>query len=127
MSAILMTVRLIVETLPRFSYRFADEKQLHDGIARVLTDHGIEFQREVVATPQERYDFLCIPGIVIEAKIHGAFNPAARQCLRYAENPDVNAVVLATSRFWGAVPVLRKDPRLNGKPFRMVQLKGQSF
>jgi hypothetical protein len=122
-----MALRRIVQELPRFSYRFGDEVELHQGIAKVLTDAGIAFEREVVASKQDRFDFLCTGGVVIEAKVHGALMPAIDQCSRYAALPDVHSVVLATTRFWAGMRPLKADAQLNGKPILVVKLKGMSF
>lgn len=122
-----MLLRTVVELLPRFSYRFSSEMDLHAGMAQVLTSHGVEFERERVAGPKDRFDFYLPPGIVIEAKVKGSFPEALRQVQRYAERDDVQAVVLATSRFWGRTPALRPNAKLGGKPFHMITLRGASF
>ncbi|MEG0884907.1 MAG: hypothetical protein RSH52_27100 [Janthinobacterium sp.] len=120
-----MILRSVAETLPRFAYRFANEVALHEGMAQVLTDAGIEFQREVVAGPKDRFDFLVAPGIVIEAKIKGSLSQALTQIARYAARPDVTAVVLVTTRFWGNAGA--KVDQLHGKPLRIIKLTGASF
>lgn len=119
-------LRRIVEDLPRFQYRFGNETELHNGIAKVLEENKIPFLREYAANAADRYDFLC-EGVVIEAKIKGSFNEAVRQCDRYSKNADVKATVLVTSRFWGRSPPVKSDAKLQGKPFRVVQLRGMSF
>lgn len=122
MSQILL--RSIVETLPRYRYRFADEAQLQAGIADVLVQAGIPFEREHVAGPRDRFDFLVPGGIVIEAKTQGSLSQALSQVRRYAARPDVSAVVLVACRFWAtASPV----DELYGKPVRLVRLKGDAF
>lgn len=120
-----LLLRCVVETLPRYRYRFSDEISLHEGIAQVLTDAKIPFDREYVAGPQDRFDFLIPPGIVIEAKIKGSLASAAHQIDRYAARDDVAAIVLATTRFWAGSA--RLVPTLRGKPLRMVRLLGASF
>lgn len=122
-----MLLRRIMTLLPRFAYRFSDEASLHAGIGHVLSEAGIAFEREYIAGPQDRFDFLCPPGIVIEAKIHGSISPALAQCARYAAREDVSAVVLATSRAWGRAPKLASNATLHGKPMRVIHLRGQSF
>lgn len=114
----------IAASLPLFAYRFGNELELHTGIAAALDAAGIPYQREVVASPRDRFDFLCEGGIVIEAKVRGSASPAMAQCSRYADLQTVTGVVLAVTRFWGRV-----IPRsaLNGKPFRVVRLPAQSF
>lgn len=117
----------IINLLPRFGYRFGDEKQLHDGIATVLGAENIGFVREAAAGPKDRFDFLCEDGVVIEAKIKGSFTEAINQIDRYMQNDAVAAVVLVTTRQWGTPPRLRKDPRVRGKPVRFVTLRSQAF
>jgi hypothetical protein len=125
MDGVDMMLRGLVETLPRFSYRYSDEISLHEAMATVLTDTGIKFQREVVAGPRDRFDFLVPPGIVIEAKIKGSLSQALTQIARYAARPDVTAVVLVTPRFWGSSSA--NVDQLHGKPVRIIKLTGPSF
>lgn len=120
-----MILRSVVETLPRFAYRFANEVTLHEGMAQVLTAAGIAFQHEVVAGPKDRFDFLVAPGIVIEAKIKGSLAKALAQIDRYAARTDVTAVVLVTTRFWGSTGA--HVDQLHGKPVRIIKLTGASF
>lgn len=122
MSQILL--RSIVETLPRYRYRFADEAQLQAGIADVLVQAGIPFEREHVAGPRDRFDFLVPGGIVIEAKTQGSLSQALSQVRRYAARPDVSAVVLVACRFWATVAPVDE---LYGKPVRIVRLRGDAF
>lgn len=118
-------LRCIVETLPRYRYRFSNEIALHEGIAEVLQSAGVEFTRELVAGPRDRFDFFIAPGVVIEAKIKGSMSSAAQQVDRYAARDDVHAIVLATTRFWSGS--LAMAPTLRGKPLRCVRLQGASF
>lgn len=119
-----MLLRRLVELLPRFSYRFADEIGLHEGIAQVLSNAGIAFEREHVGGPQDRFDFLIPVGIVIEVKTKGSLSEALRQIARYAARPDVAAVILVTTRFWGAGCL---PAAIHGKPIHMVKLRGGAF
>lgn len=119
-----MTLRRLTQTLPRFAYRFKDENELQQGIATVLTEAGFDFQREFIAGPQDRFDFLVAPGIVVESKIHGSMGKAGSQVLRYAKRDDVAAVVLVTTKIWGNS---RMQESLHGKPVRMVYLRGSAF
>lgn len=118
-------LRRVVELLPRFAYRFGNEVALHEGIAQVLNQHGVEFQREVVAGPADRFDFLVEPGIVIEAKVKGSLPQALRQVARYAARDDVQAVILVSSRFWSRSNAMPEA--LHGKPVRVVHLRGAAF
>jgi hypothetical protein len=120
-----MLARRVAALLPRFSYRHANEVQLHDAIAAVLAEAGIPFQREVVAGPRERFDFLVPPGIVLEVKVDGSLAAALGQCDRYASRADVTTVLLVSARPWRA-------PRgggwqLRGKSVRLVNVRGAAF
>lgn len=122
-----LILRSIVQQLPKFAYRFGDERELHAGISQVLTDIGVPFKHEHVAGPTDRFDFLCDGGIVIEAKVKGAMTPALRQCVRYLERGDVAAVVLVTTRYWGRItPHLLRHTTVK-KPINVLHLRGQSF
>lgn len=121
-----MLLRRLMETLPRFCYRFGNEIELHRGIAEVLTGAGIAFEREVVAGPRDRFDFLCPGGIVIEAKVKGSMAPALAQCARYLARHDVSAVLLVTTRHWGA-DTAAKYTSTSSKSVHMLKIKGASF
>lgn len=121
-----LLLRRVLEELPRFAYRFANEADLHRGLADVLANAGIEFQHEFVAGPEDRFDFLVPSGIVIEAKTKGSFSVALTQCARYLKRDDVSVVVLVAARHWG-----RTAPRFvtrdNAKQVHVVHLKGAAF
>lgn len=121
----LMTFRRLVVSLSRYSFRHGDEIQLHRAIAEVLKGEGFAFEREVVGSPSDRFDFLVEPRIVIEAKVDKSLPDALRQIDRYAALPGVDAVVLVTTRLWGVSDAFPSS--LRGKPVAMVKLKGQAF
>lgn len=113
-----MTVAEIAKLLPRFRYRFGRETELHAGIAAVLDQAGVAYQREAIAGPADRFDFLLADGVVIEAKCRGSAGDALRQVARYCERDDVTAVVLVSSRAWAIEPYLE----LSGKPVHVVKI-----
>lgn len=122
-----MLLRRVIEGLPRFSYRFYSEVDLHEGIATVLSGASIPFEREFVAGPKDRFDFLIPGGIVIEAKTKGSLSPALSQCARYLKRPDVSTVVLVTTRFWGLSRAASQYNSRDGKVVHVVRLRGASF
>lgn len=124
-----LLARRVATLLPRFSYRYASEVQLHEALATVLTDAGIPHQREVVAGPRDRFDFLVEPGLVLEVKVRGSLAEALGQCNRYAARPDVAAVLLVTSRPWSAPSDAHHSNgwSLHGKPVHLVRIRGASF
>lgn len=118
-------LRTIAELLMRYQYRFADEHALRDGIAEVLTGGKVDFEREFAASPENRFDFVVPPGIVIEVKVQGSLSTALHQIDRYAALPAVRAILLASTCRWGDTTVL--PARLRGKPLRLVHLRGAAF
>lgn len=117
-------LRRLVNELPKFSYRFADEKTLHDGIAKVLDGLGLSYQREYAATDKERFDFFLADGIVIEAKVDGTFPEAAQQIDRYLQLEVVRAVAIVTAKRWERRAL---KPKLRGKRFVIIDVKRQAF
>lgn len=113
----------LANTLSKYGYRFKDEKQLHDGIADVLSRAGIAYKREHVAG-RDRFDFLCNTGTVIEAKIKGSMSEALRQAERYCQNEEVESVLIVTTR---ATHLLNEACKFNGKQVQVLKLRGQSF
>lgn len=111
--------------LSAHAYRFNRETDLHQGLASVLEGAGIQHRREVIAGPRDRFDILVEPGLVIEAKVKGSLAEALIQCKRYAELPDVSAVLLVTTRHWGNTP--DRELTFSGKPVRILKLKGVAF
>jgi hypothetical protein len=120
----LLTFRRLVEELPRWTYSFAAERQLHDGIARVLDVCTIRYDREVI-DGANRYDFLCAGGIAIEAKINGTFMAALRQAERYCKSDRVTAVILVAARSWATG--MHGELSFHGKPVRVARIAGGAF
>lgn len=119
-------VRRLTAELPKFAYRFADERQFQDGIAVVLTGCGLAFEREKIASAKDRFDFLVEGRVVIEAKINGSFSEAARQAARYLESPDIAAVVVAATSRWARDMRTHRTVKGN-KPVHFVSLGRPTF
>jgi len=117
-------LKIIAQLLPRYAYRMADEKLFQDGLAEVLTVAGVGHQREYVAGPRDRFDFFVDGGIVIEAKVKGSLPAALDQIDRYAARVDVKAVILVTTKYWGAASSVHQ---LRGKPVYVVKVRGAAF
>lgn len=119
---------LLARALQRYRYRFASEKQLHEGIAYVLSAEGIHFEHEYPVTHACRLDFWCRErGIVIEAKVAGTLPEALHQVDRYLTLEASRAALVLSTRPWARQPGIAKDYVLRGKPVRVVHLKAQSF
>lgn len=81
------------------SYRFmySNEVELHEAIADILADAGVDAAREVRLGAAGRIDFLA--GTVgIEVKVQGATATVGRQLRRYAATPEVEELLLVTNR-----------------------------
>lgn len=88
----------VAELLDRSAFRFASEAALQAGIGQVLAAAGIPHRREVQVGPAGRLDFLTDEGLAIEVKVDGTAPALARQVLRYAQRPEVHAVLIVTTR-----------------------------
>lgn len=105
--------REIIAALQGHRFTLVNEKVTQAEIAAVLVAAGLPAVREV------RLDGLGIVDIrvdrtVIEVKLAGAKRAIHRQCARYCDHPDVDALILATS-----VPVTL--PRI-AKPTHVLSL-----
>lgn len=115
----------VLQLLPRHAYHFNDENGLQRAVSSCLTAHGIDHRREVVAGPQDRFDILVPPGIVLELKTAQSLPAAMPQVLRYLERDDVHTVVLVTNRLWAlqhATPV-----KLAGKLLHLLKIQRSAF
>lgn len=124
------------DLLEKHAFRFADEKDLQAGIEHVLTTSGWKFEREKRdPSTNDIYDFFLEHGVVLEVKMARSHALALVQIDRYCRNPDVNAVLLASTKAWhltmrvnvNGTLVSREVTELRGKPIRYVRIRGQSF
>lgn len=115
-------------------FRFANEKQLQDGLARAFAEGGMPpFVREYHLGPGDIADFLFyrdkaayegdtppLPGLLVEVKVDGPLAALTRQIHRYAGYDSVASILVVTnrSRLANLPDVLR------GKPLRAVVLNG---
>ncbi len=114
----------IAERLTSYRFMFTNEVELQDGIAQVLDDADIVFQREVRLSSGDRIDFLLESGVGIEVKeIAGAVVPVLRQLQRYAASDRVSSLILVTARHCHA----QLPPDVGGKPLAVVCLSGSSL
>ncbi len=93
-----------------------DEKSVQVSIETVLNSHGFDFKREVRLSQKDIVDFMLKDGIAVEVKLGGRPMPTFKQCERYCEHPQVNALVLMTAKTMGF------PPEVKGKPCYYVSL-----
>lgn len=97
-----------------------NEKATQADIHQLLTAHlpaDVEVEREFSLTPADRPDFLIAGAVVIEVKVKRSDNVlTVRQLGRYAADPRVQAIILASNR------AISLPAEINGKPARFVSL-----
>lgn len=111
----------IAEALGRFSYMAHDEHRLYLLLERILREAGLTFVREHPLDKKNRLDFW-FPElrVAMEVKVRGAPHRVMSQITRYAEHPDVGAILLATT----LAKLCRVPDCIAGKPARAVRLAG---
>lgn len=118
-----MTIESLKQTLLGFTYSYTSELDLQNGIESVLRESGYVFRREHIAG-QDRIDFLVNAddqSIALECKIAGGPSVVLEQLLRYANQSEVDGVLLVTSRH-----THRFDcETLNNKPFLTAWIAGK--
>jgi hypothetical protein len=102
-------------------FRYSGEIELQNGIEQLFTQRQLTFERERALGP-DRVDFFA-HGVAIEVKIDGSLSEVTRQLHRYAQHPDVTAIVLVTTRArHNAMPAA-----MNEKPVDVIHLLGNVF
>jgi len=74
-----------------------DERELQDAIEQMLSEHSLTFSREYRLSERDRPDFF-LNGVALEVKMAGSAPQVMRQLWRYAESPEVERIVLVTTR-----------------------------
>jgi hypothetical protein len=89
--------KLLAKAISASRFHYPSEATLQRGVAELLTELKLDFKSEFVLTPQDRIDFL-VGDVGIEVKIEGALAGVTRQLWRYAECPEINHLILVTTR-----------------------------
>jgi hypothetical protein len=114
-----ITPERLRQVLLGYRYSFTNERALQDGIAQALYQRGIQFDREVRLSDEDRPDFM-VDGIAVEVKVDGSLSAVTRQLQRYAQHKRVRALLLVTSL--GRLANLPEE--LSGKPVVALSLLG---
>jgi hypothetical protein len=92
-----ITAASIIELINRHRFRYSDEKELQDGVYRVLKNASIPINREATLDNNDRVDFL-VDTIGIEVKIEGGLTPLIRQAQRYLLSDKLSTLIIVTTR-----------------------------
>jgi transaldolase len=109
----------VVALLKKFQFHYSNEIELQEGIAKVLTDAKIAFDREKSLGKAGRIDFL-VGTIGIEVKIKGSPSAVGRQVINYLEKEELSCLILVTGRILSASFLRKKE--LLGKRVEIVTL-----
>lgn len=95
----MILVSVIVKALKSRRFNYSNEKDLQEGIERVLRENRIPFEREkILAAKAGTIDFLVDGRIGVEIKIKGSPSAVTRQLIRYFECTEIGELVLVTGR-----------------------------
>ena len=118
-----VTAERVRDYLSGYSYTFAAEIELQDGLEHVLSgmslgEDDLTYERENRLGPGDRIDFLLDCGVGIEVKVAGQTGRVAEQLIRYAGYERVRELLLVTS----VVHHLQIPASLCGKPVSILWL-----
>jgi RecB family endonuclease NucS len=106
---------------------WVSEAQLHTLLEATLRDAGFGVQREIRLTSADRIDLLVTDPdgtpVGVEVKVTGSLIAVVRQLQRYAHSPDIDALVLATTR----VQHEAAPDTLAGMPVLVARIRGGVF
>ncbi|PZE66928.1 hypothetical protein [Curtobacterium sp. MCBD17_021] len=114
----------VVAVLDRTQLQFVSEDDLQESIRTALMAAGIPAERERrLSDGRSRIDLFANPGIGVEVKIDGSWAAVVRQLQRYAKCPEIDELILVTSRSKHH----RIPTELEGKPVHLVSLIGAAL
>lgn len=102
----------LVRMLERQRLDLSSEKHLQEGIEQDFLSQGIVFEREKRLSARDIPDFLVDGGVVIECKLRNKARKIEvfKQLTRYAEYPEVTAIILAANFTMGLPPDIKSKP-----------------
>jgi hypothetical protein len=106
------TPEQIVRLLHGHRFDLSTEKHLQKDVEDAFLNEGISFEREKRLSERDILDFMVAGGIVVECKMRNKARKIEifKQISRYAEHPDVTAIILASNVSMGL------PTEINGKP-----------
>ncbi len=113
-------VEQITAALRSGRFTWSNEYDLQAGIEAAFSRAGLDVERERRIDARSRLDFFVAGCVAVEVKTQGTVAALVRQVGRYAQDPRVKAVVVASSN-----PRHRQVPaQVLGVPVRVVVLGG---
>jgi hypothetical protein len=111
-----ITAQQVLLALQGQRFTLHDEKELQRQIAKVLTEAGLPFTREVRLSPASIIDFM-VGTVGVEVKIRASISAKSiyQQCERYCAFPEVAELLLVTNKSIGL-------PTDTGKPIHLLNL-----
>ncbi len=113
----------LVSELSKYRGPFTPEIEVQDAIEQILIEAEIPYTREADLDRLGRIDFLVQHGIGIEVKVDGSPASVATQLWRYCKSPNVQALVLVTTK----ARLSPKVATILEKPIRIVELWKAAF
>lgn len=103
-----LTPEIVVRLLRQTPLPVSTEAAMQEAVEQRLKDFLMPFEREVRMGPNNRIDFMVEGGIGIEVKTRCPRRQIHRQLARYADHPDVTALILVTGTFTGLPETLNE-------------------
>lgn len=116
----MVDIERVLNILSGFRFRFSSERDLQDGIAKVLEQNNILYRREQNLSKRDRPDFILGDGIAVEVKIKGSLSELLRQSARYLEHQEIKQLIVVGTPSW----IHRLPSTLGGKNLRGLRLVG---
>lgn len=88
----------VVALLESYIHRGARETHIHDSIKQVLKMGAVRFKHECQLSEKDRPDFFVEGLVAIEVKMNAAKDDVVLQLGRYANLPQVRALIIATPK-----------------------------
>lgn len=112
-------MRAVCDAITAHTYRYANEIDLHRGLEAAMRTAGLAPHPEVRLGSAGRIDFLAAR-VGIEVKVQGEAAPLLRQITRYARRPEIDAILVVTTRRKHAV----LPDQVEGKPVQVLVIGG---
>lgn len=111
----------VVALLESYIHRGARETHIHDSIKQVLQMGAVRFEHECRLSEKDRPDFFVEGLVAIEVKMNAAKDDVVLQLGRYANLPQVRALIIATPKSTSLVGL---PDEIFGTPLYQAALPG---